>query len=101
MLQIGWGSFALWGLHVFNKLTNKGIKFTWADKCQTPFDTLKSAVTQAPILAYPDFHLLFHLHVGASDNALGTVLAQIQNKKEVVISYPGRELLAAEQNYTN
>lgn len=76
------------------------MKFTWTDECQTAFDTLKTALTQAPILAYPDFTVPFHLYVDASDDALGMVLGQIQNDREVVISYAGRKLLAAERNYT-
>ena len=83
-----------------NELTKKGLKFHWSDECQTAFDALKTALTQAPILAYPDFQLPFQLYVDASDEALGMVLGQIQNGKEVVIAYAGRKLLAAEKNYS-
>ena len=41
---------------------------------------------QAPILAYPDFTLPFEIYVDASDEALGMVLGQVQNGREVVIS---------------
>ena len=83
-----------------NDLTKKAVKFYWSAECQVAFDTLKEALTQAPILAYPDFQLPFHLYVDASDDALGMVLGQIQNGKEVAISYAGRKLLAAERNYS-
>lgn len=51
-------------------------------------------------MAYPDFALPFDLYVDASDDALGMVLGQIHNGREVVISYSGRKLLPAEKNYS-
>ena len=81
-------------------LTKKALKFQWTDECQAAFERLKSALIQAPILAYPDFTLPFDLYVDASDEALGMVLGQVQNGREVVISYSGRKLLPAEKNYS-
>ena len=83
-----------------HELTKKGLKFQWTNECQAAFDLLKTALTQAPILAYPDFTLPFDLYVDASDDALGMVLGQIQNGREVVIAYSGRKLLPAEKNYS-
>ena len=80
-------------------LTKKGLKFQWNDACQTAFDRLKDAFTQAPILAYPDFTIEFTLATDASDEGLGYVLGQIQNGREVVIGYGGRKLNPAEKNY--
>ena len=51
-------------------------------------------------MAYPDFTLPFDLYVNASDEALGMVLGQVQNGREVVISYSGRKLVPAEKNYS-
>ena len=79
-------------------VTKKGLKFQWTPVCQTAFNTLKDALTQAPILAYPDFSLEFILATDASDHALGYVLGQIQIGCEVII-YGGRKLLPAEKNY--
>ena len=36
------------------KLTRKGVKFEWTDECQIGFDYLKTCLTEAPILKYPD-----------------------------------------------
>ena len=51
-------------------------------------------------MAHPDFTLPFDLYVDASDEALGMVLGQVQNGREVVISYSCRKLLPAEKNYS-
>ena len=83
-----------------NKLTRKNTVYNWDDRCQHAFDTLKKALTEAPILAYPDFTVPFDLYVDASDEGLGMVLGQHQNGKEVVISYAGRSLYPAEKNYS-
>ena len=72
----------------------------WSDACQSAFETLKEALTQAPILAYPDFTLEFTLATDASDHGLGYVLGQVHNGREVVIAYGGRKLLPAEKNYS-
>ena len=36
------------------KLTRKGVKFEWTDECQIGFNYLKTCLTEAPILKYPD-----------------------------------------------
>ena len=63
-------------------------------------DTLKTALTEAPILAYPDFTLRFDLYVDASDEGIGMVLGQRQEGKERVMGYAGRILNPAERNYS-
>ena len=83
-----------------HKLTKKGTKFVWTDACQDAFDTLKKALAEAPILAYPDFNLPFLLATDARNDAIGMVLGQKQNGHEVVISYAGRKLNPAERNYS-
>ena len=64
------------------------------------FDKLKRALISAPILAYPNFREPFLLFVDASSTSIGFTLAQIQNRK-VVITYNGRGLNQAEQNYSS
>lgn len=83
-----------------NNLTRKNTVFHWDDNCQQAFDTLKTALTEAPILAYPDFTIPFDLYVDASDEGIGMVLGQQQHGKEVVIAYAGRSLNSAEKNYS-
>ena len=81
-------------------LTKKGASFLWTEDCQKAFDTLKKALTEAPILAYPDFTQSFQLATDASNDAIGMVLGQKQNGREVVIAHAGRKLNPAERNYS-
>ena len=37
-------------------LTHKGVLFSWSVECESSFQLLKSALTQTPILAYPDLN---------------------------------------------
>ena len=60
---------------------------------------LKSKLTNASILAFPDFSKPFILDTDASDNAIGAVLSQIQDDKEQVIAYASRSLTKSERNY--
>ena len=61
---------------------------------------LKKALTEAPILAYPDFNLPFILACDASDVGIGAILSQVQGGKERVIAYASWTLNAAQKNYT-
>jgi len=40
------------------------------------FDTLKTALTEAPVLRLPDFTIPFEIETDASDVAIGGVLTQ-------------------------
>lgn len=64
------------------------------------FETLKKVLTEAPILAYPDFTQPFQLATDTSNDAIGMVLRQKRNGKEVVIAYAGRKLNPDEHNYS-
>lgn len=77
-------------------LLRKNSRFVWTKTCQTSFDLLKEALTNAPILAFPDFNKPFHLHVDASDNAVGLVLEQeYEMNTNRVVAYGGRSLTLA------
>ena len=81
-------------------LTRKETPFSWTQKCQEAFDSLKIALTTAPVSAYPDFSLEFILYTEASSHSLSAVLVQVQNGLEVVIAYSSRVLMAPEKNYS-
>ena len=83
-----------------NTLLQKDKPFQWTNECQQAFETLRTKLLTAPILAFPDFTRPFELHTDASGTAIGSVLMQIQqDDSERVIAYGGRTLLKAERNY--
>jgi hypothetical protein len=49
-----------------HELTKKGVSFNWGPTHQQAFDTLKSKLTQAPLLQVPDFDKMFELECDAS-----------------------------------
>ena len=52
------------------------IDFTWIDECQKAYDALKGALASTPILRSPNWDVIFHVHIDASNFAIGYVLAQ-------------------------
>ena len=75
-------------------------KFVWGTEAQGAFDELKRALTQTPVLAYPDFSRAFVLEIDASLKGLGACLAQedLAGKRHP-IAYASRGLRGAEANY--
>ena len=65
------------------------VKFEWDEGCQRAFEIMKKALTEAPILAYPDYTLdaPMILTSDASSGGAGAVLTQVQDGKERVVSY--------------
>lgn len=51
-------------------------KFSWSDAATEAFQIIKQKLTSAPILALPDFSLIFELHCDASKIGIGAVLSQ-------------------------
>ena len=83
------------------KLTRKNAKgFNWTSQCQQAFDQLKKLLVNPPILAYPQFDLPFVVHTDVSDHAIGGVLSQVQDGKNVLLLYWSRKLNKAQQNYS-
>jgi hypothetical protein len=63
-------------------LTRKDKNFTWAQKQQNAFETLKDSLCTAPLLSYPDFKLPFILGIEASCTRICAILSQVQNGAE-------------------
>ena len=51
---------------------------SWSQKAEEAFELLKQTMMQAPVLALPNFQLLFVVECDASGNGLGVVLMQEQ-----------------------
>ncbi|XP_062017928.1 uncharacterized protein LOC133734314 [Rosa rugosa] len=81
-------------------LLQKDVVFKWTKKCQEAFDTLKAALTSAPIMMPPDWTLPFEIMCDASDYAVGAVLGQRKEKKPHAIYYASRTLNDAQLNYS-
>ncbi|CAG8777127.1 29680_t:CDS:2, partial [Racocetra persica] len=52
-------------------LLQKGVSFDWGQEQQKSFEALKSYLTTAPVLKYPDFNDMFYLYTDASGTGLG------------------------------
>jgi len=79
---------------------DKGLSF-WDEECDKSFESLKTAITNAPILVAPDWSKPFRGHVDASQTAIGgTLTQQDENGMDRVISFYSKKLSPAETNYT-
>lgn len=84
-----------------HKASSPNIPFKWSDECEHAFISLKSALTTAPILAFPDFQREFFIHCDASDVALGAQLTQKDdNNVERPVSFASRILSPTEAKWS-
>jgi hypothetical protein len=81
------------------RLTEGQRRYSWDEECQEAFQKLKNALTNAPVLGYPQPEGLFILDTDASNVGLGAVLSQIQHGQEKVIGYFSKTLSKPERNY--
>ena len=83
------------------RLLKKDVPFQWNDVQQRSFEFLKTALTNAPILAFPDYSLPFIICTDASAKGIGAVLMQqTEPRRPHVIAYASRTLNAAESRYS-
>jgi len=58
------------------QMLKKGVQFQWTPLAQEAFLLLKKALTEAPVLAIPDFSQPFVIETDASELGMGAVLMQ-------------------------
>ena len=68
-------------------LTCQQVKFDWTAIHHTTFLNLKEAITQAPILCYPDPNKKYIIYTDASDDACGAQLLQEHDETEFPIAF--------------
>lgn len=82
-----------------HKLVEKGKRFQWGEDCQGAFEKLKTCLTTAPVLTYPDPSKSFILDTDASEVGIGAVLSQAEGETERVVAYASRALTKQERKY--
>ena len=88
-------------VHPLYELLRKNMPFVWTNARQLAFDSVKTALTNAPVLAIPDLSdealkRGFQVWSDASGFGIGAVLLQ----DGAVIAYEGRALTPAQKDYT-
>nr|GEV77628.1 reverse transcriptase domain-containing protein [Tanacetum cinerariifolium] len=81
-------------------LLKKETPFVFSKDSIDAFETLKKKLTEAPILAIPDWNLPFELMCDASDFAMGAVLGQCKTKNFQHIHYASMTMTEAQIHYT-
>ena len=79
-------------------MTKKYQRFSWDTKCEAAFQTLKDALTNEPLLAYPDYSV-FIVDTDASNTQLGAVLSNVIDGVERPLVYASRVLSKTECQY--
>ena len=80
-------------------LTRKGVPFVRTGRQQAAFEALKTCLLSAPILGFPTEDGRFILDTDASLFAVGGVLSQLQEDREVVIAFASQSLRLSQPRY--
>jgi len=79
---------------------NNKDKLVWSETCETAFDELKRALSDTPVLIYPDFNKEFILDTDASFDTIGAVLSQLDDQgQERVVAYGSHTMNKHEMGY--
>eukprot|EP00253_Pinus_taeda_P030241 PITA_30241 len=85
-------------------LLGKDAEFKWTDDYQGALNELKDKLVSVPILRGPNWALPFHIHIDASNKAIGAALGQVEEKLPYAICFqfdltivdkPGKENVVA------
>lgn len=75
-------------------------KIVWSEEAEQAFEKIKQALTEAPILASPDYALPYKIYTDASLVAGAAVLTQVHAGVEKVIAYHSAKFTKTQQNYS-
>lgn len=87
-------------IHPLSQLMKKKMRWDWAKEQQEVFDKLKQKLTEAPVVACPDFAQRCIVQTDANSIDLKAILTQMQGSVEKVITYANRCLHGTESNYS-
>ena len=82
-------------------LTRAGtnVEEAWDDACTAAFEQLKSLLSSAPVLLFPDLTKPFVVYTDASKVALGAVLLQDQGEGLQPVAFFSKKFSGAETRY--
>lgn len=80
-------------------LTKKDTPFEWTKECEDAMNTLKKALTSAPILSAPRLGRPFIIETDSSGKGTAAVMKQEQEGQERIIAYASRTLTKHESRY--
>ena len=83
-----------------HKTSETKSSFTWTEKTQEAFKSLKKHLSSTPILAFPEVKEPSILYTDASLTAMGAVLAQVQDGKERAYCYASKSFSNSQTNYS-
>jgi len=87
-------------IHGLTRLLRKDAVFTWGSEQEQSFQTMKTALTNPPVMALPHHTATYYFTCDTSDIAVSFNLSQIIGGTERVIEFAARGLRAAELSYT-
>jgi len=83
-------------------LLKKDVAWTWSEKAQEAFDTLKEKLSEFSILKRPNFNKVFILHTNWSAFGIGDIFGQLEEEgKKYVIAYASQSNNKAKNNYSS
>ena len=80
-------------------LTKNNTTFIWSNECEEAFEKLKTCLSKAPVLKYPDDKNVFIIDTDASNDGLGAVLSMQDGNEEQPVAFASRTLSSPEKNY--
>lgn len=103
--MVGWyrrfiSNFAQIVAPISDLLKKNARAIKWTSEAEEAFNTLKIALTSAPILSMPDFSKPFQVQSDSSEKAVGAVLIQHYDDREHVIAYMSQKLSPTQQKYS-